>query len=58
MCACVLRRSAAAVYLVSLLTYCGAAAELRDRERLAQLQATFSALLGDANDLTQVRATR
>ena len=48
-------RCAAALWLVSLLSYCSSAGPLADEGVLAHLQGTFTALLGDANELTQVR---
>jgi hypothetical protein len=46
-------RCAGVVMLVSLLQLCTSSPLLRDQ--LPRLQATFTGLLGDSNDLTQVR---
>lgn len=46
------RRCAGVVVLVSLLQLCTGSALLH--EQLPRLQATFTGLLGDSNDLTQV----
>jgi len=51
-------RCAAAIWLVSLLSYCTAAPALTDESRLGQLQGGFTALLGDTNELTQETAAR
>ena len=51
-------RCAAALWLVSLLSFCRAAPALDDEGRLAALQGAFTALLGDANELTQDTAAR
>ncbi|KXZ47234.1 hypothetical protein GPECTOR_37g240 [Gonium pectorale] len=47
-------RCAGAVWLVSLLRFCGSAAELRG-PALPRIQEALSGLLGDPNELTQVR---
>jgi hypothetical protein len=49
-CAC--RRCAACLLLVSLLQLCKGSGLIAGR--LPQLQATFTGLLGDSNELTQV----
>jgi len=49
-------RCAGAVWLVSLLTYCGRHPALLPR--LADIQEALSGLLGDANELTQVGRLR
>ncbi|KAF5832303.1 proteasome stabiliser-domain-containing protein [Dunaliella salina] len=49
-------RCAAAVWLVSLLTYCGRHPALLPR--LSEIQEALGGLLGDANELTQEMASR
>ncbi|KIY98024.1 proteasome component ECM29 [Monoraphidium neglectum] len=51
-------RCAAALWLVSLLSYCRCCPLLDEEGTLGQLQGSFSALLGDSNELTQETAAR
>ncbi|GBF95386.1 hypothetical protein Rsub_07814 [Raphidocelis subcapitata] len=51
-------RCAAALWMVSLLAYCREAPALSSQSTLASLQSAFTALLGDANELTQETAAR
>lgn len=50
-------RCACALWLVSLLSFCTSSPALGEEATLGKLQGTFSALLGDSNELTQVGLT-